>query len=156
MKKLILITVLLLPAMLIIAGCNRSISTEEHSSLIEDAQIAIETGDYDSAREICDKLIEGAKTEEMTASTLGRVAIIYMQISDNATSDDYTVNAYQCYRNSFKVNADSARAFYSGINGDDARFVHMLEAIVKQVDNPNKNNIEDHEPGAAAFDSIAG
>lgn len=145
----------MVPAMFIIAGCNRAILADEQSSLIEDAQMAIETGDYESARKICDKLIEGAKTEEMTASTLGRAAIIYMQISDNATSDDYTVNAYQCYRNSYKVNADSARAFYSGINGDDARFVHMLEAIVKQVDNPNKNNIEDHEQGTAAFDSIA-
>ncbi len=154
MKKLLLITALI-PAMIIIAGCSRAISADEHPSLIEDAQMAIETGDYESARKICDKLIDGAKTEEMTASTLGRVAIIYMQISDDATSDDYTVNAYQCYRNSFKVNPDSARAFYSGINGDDARFVHMLEAIVKQVDNPNKNNIEDHEQGAAAFDSIA-
>lgn len=153
MKKYSLIFAFLLLTV-ILSGCRSSIPADEHLSLLDDAQCAIENGDYDSARDICDNLIKGARTEDMTAATLGRLSIIYMQISDNATSDDYTVNAYQCYRNAFKVNADSAKVFYSGINGDDTRLVHMLEAIVRQVDNPNKNNIEDHEPCAADLDSI--
>lgn len=154
MKKLLLITALI-PAMIIIAGCSRAISADEHPSLIEDAQMAIETGDYESARKICDKLIDGAKTEEMTASTLGGWQLSTCRFLTTQHPTTTRSTPISATATPLKSTPTRPARFYSGINGDDARFVHMLEAIVKQVDNPNKNNIEDHEQGAAAFDSIA-
>lgn len=132
MKLFYKILLLLLPAVMSWSCSAGSSNADER---IVSAVSALEQGDYNHARSICDALVESDAA--MTPSQLGRVSILYMKINEGIDEQTDDVDkAADCFRRAFEQNADSAVAFYTDCSLDDLRYVMMLTTIVKSIEAP--------------------
>ena len=123
------------------AACSGG-SEASRNEAISAAEEAMTRGDNEAAKASADDILDSGDAQ-LTATQLGRLSIIYMQLSDIDEMEDNTAVAFQCYRNAFKANADSAAAFYASITGDGQRYTQMLEALKSMIENPDKNNIDE-------------
>lgn len=132
---------------------------------LEEARKAIDNGQTESAQKICDNLFEEFNGTKTSASKLGRLSLLFMELANTGASENQENNiasATQCYLDAFAVDADSATAFYQSIDSpsDMERYV-TLNLIARAVITPDSTSFEyyvdnDSAPefGAQEFDSI--
>lgn len=111
-----------------------------HSSVgerVATAEAALAMDDFASVRSICDEIIcENDESDAISATELGRLSIIYMQLYDR-TDDAVALDAAtQCYRRAFAVDADSAAHFYTNIPVEMDKYAMSLATLVQSIDNP--------------------
>lgn len=118
-------------------------STTDADDRIAGATEAVATGDSSEAKQICDDLL--ASSSRLSATQLGHLSILYMQIGENDDMDDNTATAFQCYRNAFKADSIEAAGFYAAVSGENARYVAMLAALKQMIENPRRGELDQYD-----------
>lgn len=125
MKKIIVLFSLIAVVGVIISGCS---GRDSASYDIATAERAVEAGEYDLARSIC-QTFKTDSTTNLSATQLCRLSLLYMKLSDVEDVDINTAIATQCYGVAMKMDADSARIFYDNVSVDDTRYVEIMSQI---------------------------
>ena len=112
--QLILLTIALAFGM---ARCTSG--SDAVAEQIESARDAVAAERYDEAQTIC-----------------GRLAIIYMQLSDHAHYDENAAVATECMREALKVSTDSLAAFSRSLTPAEQVPFALVRRIAGGIDNP--------------------
>lgn len=105
------------------------------TSSLDTADTYLADGDIAEARRTADAIYSGDSTV-MTASQFGRLALIYMQISDNSDDPTTVGQAIHCYRMGCHANADSLAAYFSSLPVELDPYAIMLTEIVHRLETP--------------------
>ena len=128
MKKLFKFLILALGAlMLSLTACSSPISQESVEESMQYAEALIEKGDWSAALECVKQITDTATFAQLNVSQLGRLSMIYMQLSEEV---DQAVNlgiATDIFDYVYQVNADSAAAFYNSVEPVQMQFVESMQ-----------------------------
>lgn len=119
----------------IFAGCAGSSSVGQ---LLGEAEMAMAADDAQTTRELCDNIYSENKTNAIYATELARLSILYMQINEHTDDPEAVELATDCYREAFKVNADSAAMFFDTLPADREKYAMTLSNIVSSQDSPTE------------------
>lgn len=111
---------------------------------LAEAEDAMAANDVDAAIHLCRELNEFKSSSSFSVAELGRLSILYMQLSDRTDDSDNVDIAVNCYREAYDLDPDSALAFYSSLPGEDDKYVMMLASISDSLENPPA--LDDEEP----------
>ncbi len=129
MKYLIGIVMLIV----LISACATKTLEQEFGEV----ETLIETGNYENAKDICDRVLEKDSLTNFSVKDLCRLSVLYMKLMEQNEEDDNLILAEQCYRQAIACDSDSAVLYYSILPIDDAQYVALLHALVcgiKEVD----------------------
>lgn len=119
------------------------------SESLRNAEMALADGDMTAARSVADKVLGEGSLEELSATDLARLSLVYMQMSDEeADNNTLVATAADLYRRAVKANRDSAFAYYTSLPADRAPFAVQLFHIVTATDSAGVM------PAEVALDSI--
>ena len=102
------------------------------------AEIANADEDMNATRDICNGIMTSAEKRGIEASDYARLSILYMQLNDRTDNPDDIQLAARCYREAFKLNADSAQNFYRTLPVEQEKYAMTLSTIVHALDNPRE------------------
>lgn len=129
-----LIYIIILSAVAIISGCNR---TDSSANQVAMAELAMADDDVSATRQICDGIMNDSIAKSGIAATeMARLSILYMQLYERTDDHEAVDLAAECYRESFLINSDSARLFFESLPPDHIKYVMALSSIVSSIDNP--------------------
>ena len=103
---------------------------------LRDAEMQIAQGDMTAAQSAADYILGNQPLDKLTPRQLGRLSLIYMQISDSTDSEDPVSHAADCYRAAYTANPDSADMFYSNVPTEHTARATLLSSIVHSNDIP--------------------
>ena len=103
---------------------------------LRDAEMQIAQGDMTAAQSAADYILGNQPLDKLTPRQLGRLSLIYMQISDSTDSEDPVSHAADCYRAAYAANPDSADMFYSNVPTEHTARATLLSSIVHSNDIP--------------------
>lgn len=115
---------------LVAAFSFTSCGSHGSSADIDAAEAAVNEGNYEIARSICDTFVTDSTTT-LDVTDLCRLSIVYMKLSDIKDVDLNTAHATQCYNQAMTVNADSAASFYNLLPVDETRHVQILSQLYR-------------------------
>ncbi len=118
------------------AACGSGSSQSETISNIREAEAAVATGDMEAARSVAVRVMGDDSFNDLPASELARLSLVYMQIADSTERESSISQAADLYRKAFDVNPDSAEAFYADVNPEMYPYVTMLRTLVGHIDHP--------------------
>lgn len=117
----------------ILQGCSGS--KTDYDAVISDAQLALDEGDASRSGRICAELLN-KDIDALDEQQLGRLAIIFMKLSEVENSDENVADATQCFRRAWKLSADSMRSFVSQLPPEDLPRYVILSRIGGSIDSP--------------------
>lgn len=117
---------------LLLGGC---VSSESHADAIADAEQAFVDGEYGRSQEICNSITTDG-LDKLSEQQLGRLAIIYMKLSEVPNGTDHVAEATQCYLQAWKISNDSMAAFTNGLPPEDLQYIMMLNRIGGSIVSP--------------------
>ena len=125
---------------IIIAGCMTVASCDaptpgEINSSLDAADSYLADGNPTEARRTADAIL-GSDSTRMSASQLGRLALVYMQVADKSDDPSTVGQAIVCYRMAVRVNTDSAEAYFSHLSGEETAYAEMLREISHRMEAP--------------------
>ena len=135
MSKIIIIL-----SILILSACS---SKNESYSILE-AEKYIAINEYKSAQTICDEIIKSNELNNISATTLCRLSMAYMKLSEQSNENENIAIATKCYQTATKLYPDSASLFFSELVIDDIQYAEMLRTLSDAIDAPQE--IRDSEP----------
>jgi hypothetical protein len=123
--------------MTLLMSCGSSASTIVDN--LENARIAVDNGDYSTARSLCDEvrtamLDKGDVKADMTS--LCNLSILYMRIADYTDRDDNIDYARQCYIKAYSLDSVGARNYYDNLGVSDMACGNLLSNIVNSTLHP--------------------
>lgn len=124
----------------LVGACSDS--SKDIEAYVNDAQQAIAEGNDDQAAAICSDLMAN-DFDKLNESQLGRLAIIFMRLSESRDLDENMAEATQCVRQAWKLSSDSLRGFISSLPPEDVPHFVMLTRISGSIDFPPDLS-EDH------------
>ena len=130
-------------------SCGGSDSIAERISA---AELALANENVDATRELCGELIGQKDRQTIEAKQMARLSILYMQLNERTDAPEDVEYAVQCFREAFKLNADSAKAFYSSLPVEQDKYAMTLATIVHTLDNPREIPA-DHDCDPASTDA---
>lgn len=131
-----LILALCIPAVLSLTlSCGKIHSISDQFAA---ADLAIAEEDMTATRKICNDILTSAEKEGIEATDYARLSILYMQLNERTDDPDDIQLAARCYREAFKLNADSAQTFYRTLPVDQDKYAMTLATIVHALDNPRE------------------
>lgn len=107
-------------------------------NLIADAETAMAAEDAETTRELCDNIYSQKDAAAIYATELARLSILYMQVNEHSDDPETVDLAVECYRQAYKVNADSAAMYYDNLPVDREKFAMTLRNIVNSQDYPQE------------------
>lgn len=116
-------------------SCGGSDSIAERISA---AELALANENVDATRELCGEIIGQKDRQTIEAKQMARLSILYMQLNERTDAPEDVEYAVQCFREAFKLNADSAKAFYSSLPVEQDKYAMTLATIVHTLDNPRE------------------
>ncbi len=140
-------------AALIMTACSADRTPAAIDDSIAEIHSAIARHDNARAKKLCDEL-SALPQGSVSARQYAGISLAYMQLSECEQMDDYTAQAFQCFRNAYKANPDSANAFFNSVVGEDARFVQMLQTLQQMIDSPDRGTFIDTEDHYPANDTL--
>lgn len=126
---------IILSAAVITSACNGSNSVADD---IAAAELALANEDVTTTRNLCNGILSREEKEGVEASQFARLSILYMQLNDRTDNPDDIELAARCFREAYKINPDSASAFYQSLPVDEDKYAMTLAAIVHTLDNPKE------------------
>lgn len=126
---------LLLSAGLLMGSCGHSDSVTDR---ITSAELAMANDNVSATREICQDIFQEHDRTAIEASQMARMSILYMQLNERTDDPEDVELAVQCFREAYKINADSATAFYKALPVDQDKYAMTLATIVHTLDNPQE------------------
>lgn len=130
-------------------SCGGSDSIGERISA---AELALANENVDATRELCGEIIGQKDRQTIEAKQMARLSILYMQLNERTDAPEDVEYAVQCFREAFKLNADSAKAFYSSLPVEQDKYAMTLATIVHTLDNPREIPA-DHDCDPASTDA---
>lgn len=130
-------------------SCGGSDSIAERISA---AELALANENVDATRELCGEIIGQKDRQTIEAKQMARLSILYMQLNERTDAPEDVEYAVQCFREAFKLNADSAKAFYSSLPVEQDKYAMTLATIVHTLDNPREIPA-DHDCDPASTDA---
>ena len=121
--------------LIIVTSCGLKHTVSED---IASAEIAFANEDVNATRDICNGILDKNEKRSIEASQYARLSIIYMQLNDQTDDPEDIELAAECYREAFKLNADSAMSFYRSLPVEQDKYAMTLSAIVHILDNPRE------------------
>lgn len=128
--------------MLLTGGCRPTGASVEAS--VNDAEETFATGDTAQCQKICTRLM-AEDFDKLDEKQLGRLAIIFTRLSEIDNSDENMADATQCFRQAWKLSADSLRGFIGSLPPEDVPRFIMLSRIGGSIDFPPDLS-QDHYP----------
>lgn len=128
-------------------------SAENIEQMLREAESAVAKGDMTAARSVAANLTDDPNMKSLSATQAARLSMVYMQIAETLDKDDNanTDRATDLYDTAFKINADSASAYYSSVEPEMLQYVETLSARSAHRNNPvDMSRI----PDEAAADSL--
>lgn len=101
---------------------------DAHGCPIEQVEALLSTGRLAEARSLANEIASDT-TARLSATSLCRLSIIYMKLSDIEEADINTALATRCYRRAFILDADSAAAYYESLPLDESRHVDLMSKL---------------------------
>ncbi|MDE6430446.1 MAG: hypothetical protein K2K65_04680, partial [Duncaniella sp.] len=89
-------------------------------------------------------ILEQKDRAGMEATQMARLSILYMQLNERTDDPNDVEYAVQCFRDAYKINSDSAKAYYSSLPYDQEKYAMTLSTIVHTLDNP-KDIPDEHD-----------
>ncbi len=126
---------LLLSACLMLGSCGQSDSVTDR---IASAELAMANENVSATREICQNVLQDRSRTAIEATQMARLSILYMQLNERTDAPEDVELAVQCFREAYKINADSATAFYKSLPVDQDKYAMTLATIVHTLDNPRE------------------
>ena len=109
---------------------------DDAAERISAAETAVNEGDYSRAQSLCTPLVSEQGRKGLTETQLGQLSILYMRLSEHGDEEENIAVATQCFRDAFKMSADSLNAFFSTLQLEDQRHFVLLKRIGSSLDNP--------------------
>lgn len=122
MKKIFFFYFLLLVA----AACSSPVSQESAEESLQYAEALLERGDNAAAIDAVASLADTASFSRLSIEQLGRLSMIFMQVSENIDQATNVGSATDIYDYVYRVNADSAAMFYDSIEPAQMQFVETM------------------------------
>ncbi|MCM1356548.1 MAG: hypothetical protein NC212_09120 [Staphylococcus sp.] len=119
---------------ILMSACGHSSISEQITS----AELAFANDNESATREICGHILGKKDLSGMEASQMARLSVIYMQLNEKSDSPEDVELAVQCYRDAYKINRDSATAYYRSLPVDQTKYVMTLSTIVHTLDTPRE------------------
>ncbi len=116
-------------------SCGGSDSIAERISA---AELALANENVDAKRKRCGEIIGQKDRQSVEAKQMARLSILYMQLNERTDDPEDVEYAVQCFREAFKINADSAKAYYSSLPVEQDKYAMTLATIVHTLDNPRE------------------
>lgn len=135
----------LISGLILLSSC--STSTTSPDVLIGGAEYAIAAGDRNTARALTEPLMDGNRLKGLSATQLGRLSIIEMQLADSLQNPDDLSRATTCYTMAFSVDPDSASDFFENVSADAIQYV----ALMRTLTSPPSDSIADEEPDSLVY-----
>lgn len=126
---------IIIAAAALLAACTQA-ETDTTEATLQEAEMAIAQGDMTAATNVARRLSGDKNLSGLSARQLGRLSLIYMQLADSSDQADNVAAAADCYRRAFTQNADSAKAFYAGVEPEHTARAAMLSSITHSLDSP--------------------
>lgn len=108
---------------------------------LDNAEALVDADDMRSAQSLADDIRAQLTPDAVSAdpagaaTALGRLAIIYMRMADDAdASADHVATAYQCYTASFASDSVAAQAFYATLPIEHMRHAALLNSLSHAAD----------------------
>ena len=130
--KTILLTFVAFCAVLL-AACGDA--GDSAADRIQAASEAIAADNYHEAQTIADHVTTNG-LQGLTEQNLGRLAIIYMQLSEHDNYDLNAAVATECMREAMRVSVDSMAAFSRDLSQDEMVHFALVRRIATGIDNP--------------------
>lgn len=118
--------ILLLATLISFTACSETISKESVEASLQYAESAIENDNAEDAVKYVKQYADSAIFDELSIDQLGRLSMIVMRISDDIDQAANVTLATDIFDHLYKVNADSATAFYNSIEPDRMQFVETM------------------------------
>lgn len=128
----------LIISLLLLLGLNLqacSSAAPDYDTDISEASTALEKGELDHARTICNSLFNNDldKLNEMQA---GRLAILYVRLGEAGDTEEEMANAIVCFRKAWKLSEDSLRVFSAQLPPEELPQYAILSRISGAMDAP--------------------
>lgn len=136
MKKILnilFLTFIIGGAAMILGGCSSQ--SVDASDAIADAEQALADGDSQKALEICNSIYDD-DLSKLSEEQLGRLAIIYVKLSDPINGTDHMGEATKCYLQAWEVSTDSMTAFTNSLPPEDLQYIVVLNQVGGSVVSP--------------------
>ena len=117
----------------LLSGCGSS--GADYDTALADAQLALDEGDAGRSSRICSELLD-KDADALNERQLGRLAIIFVKLSEVTDSDENVADATECFRRAWKLSADSMRGFASQLPPEDLPQYVILSRIGGSIDSP--------------------
>lgn len=130
-------------------SCGGSDSIAERISA---AELSLANENVDATRQLCGEIIGQKDRQSVEAKQMARLSILYMQLNERTDDPEDVEYAVQCFREAFKINADSAKAYYSSLPVEQDKYAMTLATIVHTLDNPREIPA-DHDCDPATTDA---
>lgn len=140
-------------AALTIAACSAERTPAAIDESIAEIHTSIAQHENARAKKLCDE-IAALPQGSVSAGQYASLSLLYMQLSECDDMDDNTARAFQCFRNAFKADPDSANAYFNSVVGEDARFVQMLQTLQQMIEAPNRDDFVDTDDHYPSTDSL--
>lgn len=102
---------------------------------VRSAEQAVIDGDIIGARDMAERLVADNSIDDMSATGLARLSMVYMQVADEENDNSALVaTAADLYRRACRANADSAWAYYDSLSPAKRALVSYLFHIVTATD----------------------
>lgn len=130
-RRILLITAF--AAIIPFTSCTQS--DPDINEVIADAETAAAAGDFITAGHLCSSLTN-TRFDKLDDTQLGRLAVIYMKMSETENGDECIAEATICLRRAWKISNDSLRSFISTLSPEDLPHFVMLTRISGSIETP--------------------
>lgn len=120
-------------ALLLTACSSGSQSQADLEDLLRQAEGAAAYGDMRVAKSVATNLIGDENLSQLSAKQLGRLSLVYMQLADSDETN--AVTAADLYKRAFTANADSATAYYQGVDPEKLGYVSAMQSLASTIGN---------------------
>lgn len=110
-------------------------STESPAAAIADAEQALADGDWERSQQICNSMTADGM-ENLSEEELGKLAILYMKLSETPGAGEHVAEATQCYIKAWELSTDSLNGFTNGLPPEDLQYVMVLNRIGGSIVSP--------------------
>ncbi len=131
----------------IVTACSGN-TDERIETELRQAEMSVAQGDMVAAQSVADHVLNDTHTyQQLTPRQLGRLSLVYMQLSDSTDQAGNVSSAISCFRKAYTDNPDSAAAFYATVPAEHTTRAIVLATITHAIDNPSDSTaIYSEEP----------
>lgn len=131
---------------LLVVALTSCVGGSSAADELNHAERAIAFGDVSTALDVVKNLVDRNDVDNLPASQIARLSMIYMHIADSTDRENNIAQAADFYRMAYEADADSAASYYATVDMEEYPYVTMLKTLVSGIDNPcspESDSIED-------------